>query len=152
AVVVIGSWLTVKEQMALTYGRRLAAAGYTAFIFDFAGFGQSGGDPERTEIPARKIADISAAVAFLRTLAFVDAGPIGCVAIAPRAQYSLRALAEGVPLKSFASVAGWFHDPASVAPFYGGDSGVRLRIGRAREAHEKYLQTGELRMVPAYKE
>lgn len=31
AVVVTGSWLTVKEQMPAVYARRLAGLGYTAF-------------------------------------------------------------------------------------------------------------------------
>ena len=43
AVIVVGSWLTVKEQMATTYARKLAEAGYTALTFDFAGFGESHG-------------------------------------------------------------------------------------------------------------
>ena len=34
-VITMGSWLTVKEQMATTYARRLAELGYTAFVFDF---------------------------------------------------------------------------------------------------------------------
>jgi fermentation-respiration switch protein FrsA (DUF1100 family) len=151
-IIVMGSWLTVKEQMASTYARRLAEAGYTAFIFDFAGFGESRGEPQRTEIPARKLADIAAAVTFLKTLAFVDASRIGFLAICASAQYTLQALAEGVPVKSFASVAGWYHDPKSLAPFYGGDAGVSVRLGRARDALAKYLRTGEVTMVPAYKE
>ncbi len=40
-IVVSGSWLTVKEQMADRYARELAARGYSAFTFDFTGFGQS---------------------------------------------------------------------------------------------------------------
>ena len=36
AILVTGSWLTVKEQMAETYARVLAELGYTAFTFDFA--------------------------------------------------------------------------------------------------------------------
>src|SRR6476619_2602439 len=75
-VIVVGSWLTVKEQMATTYARRLAGAGTAAFVFDFAGFGASQGEPRQAELPARKIADIRAAAEFLRTLAFVDAGRI----------------------------------------------------------------------------
>jgi fermentation-respiration switch protein FrsA (DUF1100 family) len=63
-VVTMGSWLTVKEQMATTYGRRLAESGYAAFVFDFSGFGESRGEPRQAEMPARKIADIAAAVAF----------------------------------------------------------------------------------------
>jgi hypothetical protein len=72
AVIVMGSWLTVKEQMAMTYGWKLAEAGYTAFTFDFAGFGQSHGEPRQAEIPSRKIGDIQAAADFLRAMAFID--------------------------------------------------------------------------------
>jgi uncharacterized protein len=36
----MGSWLTVKEQIATTYARRLAERGYTGFVFDFSGFGE----------------------------------------------------------------------------------------------------------------
>ena len=39
-VLVMGSWLTVKEQMADLYAARLAARGYTAFTFDFSGYDQ----------------------------------------------------------------------------------------------------------------
>jgi len=152
AVITMGSWLTVKEQMATTYARRLAESGYTTFVFDFSGFGESRGDPRQAEIPSRKIRDIDAAVALLRTLAFVDAERIGCLAICASAQYALRALADGVPIAAFVSVAGWYHDPASVAPFYGGDAGVELRLGRAREALDRYTRNGEVVIVPAYKD
>lgn len=150
AVIVIGSWLTVKEQMATTYGRRLAESGYTAFAFDFTGFGESQGEPRQAELPARKIADIGAAAAFLGTLAFVDPRRIGCVAICASAQYALAALAQGVPIRSFASVAGWFHDPPSVAPFYGGEPGVVSRLERARDALAVYARTREVLTAPAY--
>jgi hypothetical protein len=56
AIVVTGSWLTVKEQMPELYATRLAERGYTAFTFDFSGFGESAGEPRQTEIPERKIA------------------------------------------------------------------------------------------------
>lgn len=152
AVIAMGSWLTVKEQMATTYARRLAEAGYTTFVFDFSGFGESRGEPRQAEIPSRKIRDIDAAVALLRTLAFVDADRIGCLAICASAQYALRALADGVPIAAFVSVAGWYHDPASVAPFYGGDAGVELRLNRAREALDRYTRDGDVVLVPAYKD
>jgi uncharacterized protein len=152
AVVVMGSWLTVKEQMASTYARRFAELGYTAFVFDFTGFGESHGDPRHAEIPARKIADIAAAVDFLRTLGFVDPDRIGCVAICASAQYSLHALAHHTPIRSFVSVAGWYHNPQSIEPFYGGAKGVALRLERAHAALEEFVHTGDVRMAPAYKE
>ena len=149
-VIVVGSWLTVKEQMATTYARRLADAGYAAFVFDFTGFGASQGEPRQAEIPSRKIADIRAAAAFLRSLAFVDGDRIGAVAICASAQYTLAALAQGAPIRSWASIAGWFHDPASVAPFYGGDAGVAQRIARAEVALERYTTARETSTAPAY--
>ncbi|MBC7928261.1 MAG: hypothetical protein H7039_21670, partial [Bryobacteraceae bacterium] len=64
-VVVTGSWLTVKEQMPALYAQRLAALGYNAFVFDFAGFGQSGGDLRQAEMPERKVVDIKSAHSFV---------------------------------------------------------------------------------------
>lgn len=149
-VVVTGSWLTVKEQMPLVYARRLAALGHAAFIFDFAGFGESRGEPRQAEIPQRKMDDMAAAWSFVQGFSFVDRDRIGHLAICASAQYALAALARGAPVGAFASVAGWYHDAASVAPFYGAAEGVAMRLGRARAALELYLRTGETRMVPAY--
>jgi uncharacterized protein len=140
----------VKEQMAHVYAQALAARGYTVFTFDFAGFGESGGSPRQAEIPARQIADITSAARYVSTLSFVRPGGIGYLAICASAQYALAAIAAGAPITSFASVAGWYHDTASVAPFYGGMDGVSLRIARARSAFDAYLHTGEVRTVPAY--
>jgi fermentation-respiration switch protein FrsA (DUF1100 family) len=151
-VLVMGSWLTVKEQMATTYARRLAELGYPAFVFDFSGFGESRGEPRQAEMPARKIADIGAALEFLTTVSFVDPARIGCLAICASAQYTLAALARGSRIRSFASVAGWFHAPAAIAPFYGGEQGVALRLERARAAVDHYVRTGEVVLAPAYEE
>jgi hypothetical protein len=151
-VIVAGSWLTVKEQMPRTYGLRLADAGYSVFTFDFAGFGESRGEPRQAEIPSRKIADLRAAAEYLRTVGFVDAERIGCVGICASAQYVVAAAAQGTPFRSIASVAGWFHTPASVVPWYGGEAGVAQRLERGRDATVKYAQTGEIVMAPAYEE
>jgi uncharacterized protein len=150
AVIVTGSWLTVKEQMPHTYAQLLAARGYTVVTFDFAGFGGSGGSPRQAEIPARKIADIASAARYLSTLSFVRPGAVGHLAICASAQYALRAIADGAPIHSLVSVAGWYHDTPSVAPFYGGLDGVNERITRAGDALDEYLRTGGVRMVPAY--
>jgi fermentation-respiration switch protein FrsA (DUF1100 family) len=148
-VLCMGSWLTVKEQMAMHYGRRLAELGYAALAFDFSGFGESHGEPRQAELPARKIQDILAAVEFAGTLSFVDPGRIGCLSICASAQYTLAALARGARIQSFASVAGWYHDPESIAPFYDGEAGVSLRLDRAREAIARYV-SGEVVLAPAY--
>lgn len=150
AVLVSGSWLTVKEQMADRYAAALAERGYTAITFDFTGFGGSGGQPRQLEVPSRKVADITAAARFATTLSFVRPGGVGYLGVCASAQYALAAVAQGAPVRSYASVAGWFHDLASVAPFYGGAEGVARRLRRAQEATDRYLSTGEVLTVPAY--
>lgn len=151
AVLVTGSWLTVKEQMAARYAEALAERGYTAITFDFAGWGQSGGEPRQLELPSSKIADITAAADFVSTLSFVQPGRVGYLAVCASAQYVLAAIARGARIASYVSVAGWFHDTATVAPFYGGMDGVRLRLERAGEALDRYQRTGEVVTVPAYR-
>jgi fermentation-respiration switch protein FrsA (DUF1100 family) len=148
-VVVTGSWLNVKEQMALGYARALAERGFTAFTFDFSGWGASSGALRHWELPTQKARDMAAAVDFVSSLSF--AGPkVGCLAVCASAQYALRAAASSPKIASFVSVAGWFHDAASVAPFYGGEAGVSRRLARASDALAEYRRTGKLRMVPAY--
>jgi fermentation-respiration switch protein FrsA (DUF1100 family) len=152
AVVVTGSWLTVKEQMADRYARALAARGFTVFTYDFSGFGESAGGLRQAELPARKTADIKAVAEHVSTLSFVYPRQVGYLAICASAQYALAAIAAGAPISSFVSVAGWFHDLESVAPFYGGAAGVDQRISTGREALQDYLRTGSVRTVPAYEE
>ncbi|MBV9180217.1 MAG: hypothetical protein JO356_02810, partial [Acidobacteria bacterium] len=150
-VVVTGSWLTVKEQMALLYARRLAALGYTAFVFDFAGFGESQGEPRQAEIPSRKIEDILAAVNFLSTLSFIEPCGVAYVAICASAQYALHAMARGAKIAAFASVAGWFHNTPTIAPSYDGLEGIGRRMGFAADDVEAYLRSQPRRSAPAYR-
>ncbi|PZS32932.1 MAG: lysophospholipase [Pseudonocardiales bacterium] len=149
-VVVMGSWLTVKEQMADTYAAELAEQGITAVTFDFAGFGASGGVLRQAEIPVSKIRNLAAVVDFMRTLSVVDPGRLGVLAVCASAQYALGALDRGLPVDSFASVAGWFHDLATVSPFYGGDAGVAERLRRSTIASRSFAESGDLSLVPAY--
>ena len=150
AVVVMGSWLTVKEQMADLYADKLARRGYLAVTFDFTGFGTSGGVLRQTEVPVRKMRDLATVVDLARTWSDVDANRIGVLGVCASAQYTLGALARGLPVAAFVSVAGWFHDTSSVAPFYGGDNGVRERLRRAGAAAAAYTSRGDLSLVPAY--
>src|SRR5262245_37695235 len=151
AIIVTGSWLTVKEQMAQLYATRLAERGYTTFIFDFAGFGESAGELRQAEIPDRKISDLIAAAEFLSTLSLVQPNALSHLAICASAQYGLAALARGSRVDRFISVAGWYHDTTSVAAFYGGLTGVARRLEAARAAFERYHVTGQVEMAPAYR-
>jgi uncharacterized protein len=151
-VVVSGSWLTVKEQMADRYASELAAQGFTALSFDFTGWGASGGSPRQTEMPRQKVADIVAATRFLDSLSGIRKGGVGYLAVCASAMYAAAALREGAAIRALASVAGWFHDTASVAAYYGGEAGVQARIERAAQAVERVRDGGQPSMVPAYDE
>jgi pimeloyl-ACP methyl ester carboxylesterase len=142
----------VKEQMADLYAARLAALGYTVLTFDFSGWGASGGDARQIEIPHRKIDDIVAATRFLRTFACIQEDLIGYVAICASAMYASAAIELGAPIRSLACIAGWLHDAASVADFYGGAAGVAMRIRRAQEALRRVLDGKSDSLVPAYDE
>jgi uncharacterized protein len=151
-VVVAGSWLTVKEQMPRLYAERLAALGYTALTFDFVGFGDTGGALPQTEIPLQKARDLAAVAAFAATLSFATPGAVGSLCVCASAQYALLAAAQGAPLRSLVSVAGWFHDAESIAPFYGGSDGVSRLLERSRQATAAWLASRAVEMTPAYRE
>jgi fermentation-respiration switch protein FrsA (DUF1100 family) len=149
AIIVGGSWTTVKEQMAGLYARRLAELGFVTLAFDFRNFGESGGEPRFYESPEKKIRDLENVVSFLETAPGVDAGNIGMLSVCASAGYMVRASAADTRVKALASVAAWLHDPESVKAIYGGEEGVRGRINAAREAKRKYAQTGEVEYIPA---
>jgi fermentation-respiration switch protein FrsA (DUF1100 family) len=150
AVIVTGSWLTVKEQMAELYAICLAKRGYTAFTFDFTGFGESQGEPRQAEIPRRKVGDLIAAADFVSSLSIVNPHAVSHLAVCASAQYGLTAIARGSRASRFISVAGWYHDTTTVAPFYGGLTGVGARLDTAQSALERYATSGSLDIVPAY--
>lgn len=149
-LLITGSWLTVKEQMPDRYAAELAARGYTVLTFDFAGFGESGGEPRQTEMPIRKVTDISAAAHFLGTLSCIRPAKVGHVGICASAQYAAAAIDAGAPIDALVSIAGWFHDTATVAALYGGPTGVNTRIARATAALENAGAGMKAAMVPAY--
>lgn len=151
-VVTSGSWLTVKEQMAHRYAMEIAARGYTVLTFDFAGWGRSSGVLRQTEVPLRKAADIVGATRFLRALSCVRGDAVHYLAICASAMYAAAAVELGAPIASIANVAGWFHDSASAAEYYGGTEGMSARLERAQRALDRYVSTGKLAFVPAYEE
>jgi dienelactone hydrolase len=149
AVVVTGSWCTVKEQMAGRYARGLAERGYVALAFDFRGYGESGGQPRDLESPDGKIRDIQDAVTYLRTAAGIDPGRIGALGICAGAGYTAGSAASDDRVRSLALAAPWLHDRALVETLYGGNEGVRERIAAGEEALLRYERTGEVDYVPA---
>jgi alpha-beta hydrolase superfamily lysophospholipase len=154
-VVVLGSWTTVKEQMATTYARRLAEGGFVALTFDFRGFGQSEGEPRDVESGHAKARDILDAAAYLATRPEVDPANVGALGVCAGALYTVLALQGagtfGAPklIKSVAMAAPWMHDADIVETLYGGKAAVDERLARAAAARQRFVRTGEVEYVPA---
>jgi len=153
AVIVTGSWTSVKEQMPDVYASRLAERGLVALTFDFAGFGQSAGEPRQLEAPTRKISDIRAALAFLRAQPGVDAGEVAGLGICASAGYMAHAAAADAGFARLVLVAPWLHDEEMARGIYdarpGGADGL---IAAGREARKEYEATGDVSYVLAASE
>lgn len=150
AVIVTGSWTTVKEQMAGTYAELLAQqGGYVTLAFDFRGFGESGGAVRNFEDPLLKIQDIRNAATYLESLDFVDTERLAGLGICASAGYMVDAVSQDARFKSLVLVAPWLHNQALVELVYGGVEGVAQRIVDAQAAIEKFNASGEVEYVPA---
>ena len=152
AIIVSGSWTTVKEQMAGTYAQKLSEKGFIALAFDFRNFGESEGEPRFFESPKLKTEDIKNAVTYLQTLNEVDNSKIGAFGVCAGAMYTLMASAEDDRIKSVVTTASWLHDSEAVKLFYGGEEGVQSKIKTAQNAKKKYAETGVVEYIPTISE
>jgi fermentation-respiration switch protein FrsA (DUF1100 family) len=148
-VLIVGAWLTVKEQMPDLYARQLAEKGFATFTFDFRGFGESGGQPRQYESPSRKIKDIENALTYIESLPMIDKNRISGLGICFGAGYIISAASEDARLKSIATVVGWLHNREFTPLAFGGKEGVGRKVEASRNARGHYEQTGKLLTVPA---
>jgi fermentation-respiration switch protein FrsA (DUF1100 family) len=149
AVLVDGSWTTVKEQMQGLYAEKLAKEGFIAFAFDHRYFGESEGQPRFWENPASKIADIKNAITYLQTAEGVDENNIFLTAVCASSGYMAHVAAEDERIKGLATIAAWLHDAESVKSVYGGEEGVQSKIRQAQQAKKKFAETGVADYIPA---
>ena len=150
AVIVDGSWTTVKEQMQSNYARRLAEAGYIALAFDHRYYGESGGQPREYEDHERKVEDIRAALDYLEPLPFVDADRLAGLGVCASGAYMLDAAGRDDRFKSLGTVAAWLMTPETAKQFYGGDEGTSERIAKATAARRQFEQDGKAVYTDAY--
>ena len=149
AVIVTGSWTTVKEQMPNLYAAKLAAQGVVALTFDFRNYGESEGEPRNYEVPQMKAQDIINAVSYLKTLPFVEKDEIGGLAICASSGYMIEAVAKGAEIKALTLVAPWLHNQNIVKEIYGGAEGVSHKIELSKKAKKQFAETGKVQYVPA---
>ncbi|MEM9545537.1 MAG: alpha/beta fold hydrolase [Bacteroidota bacterium] len=148
AIIVSGSWTTVKEQMAGLYAQKLAETGYITLAFDFRNFGESEGEPRFYESPSLKKDDIKNALTYLESLPEVDGNKIGAFGVCAGAMYTLMAASEDERIQSVVTAASWLHDAEAVKMFYGGEEGVNTKIAAAQQAKSNYAQNGVVEYIP----
>ena len=148
AVIIAGSWTTVKEQMAAIYARKFSEKGYFALAFDFRNYGGSQGEPRYMEQPHKKVEDIKSAISYLRMLRQVDPEGISVFGVCAGAMYALMAAATDSRIKSVATAASWLLDDEATRLIYGGEEGVAQKRKLAQDAIKLYYDTGKMIYIP----
>lgn len=149
AVVVSGSWTSVKEQMAGLYAQRLAAHGFAALAFDFTGYGESGGEPRDVESPSLKNQDLEHAVSFLAGAAGIDPDRIGSVGICAGGAFAAVHASGDPRVRSLAMVAAGLQDAEFARMALGGEESFQQHLVIGQKARAHYEETGEVQYVPA---
>lgn len=144
ALVVGGSWTTVKEQMAGLYAEKMAENGFVALAFDHTYYGESEGDKRFYEDPVAKQKDFANAMDYLKSLNVVAKGRTGGMGVCASGGYMAQTVAEDGDFKSFAAVVPWFNTDEIVNAFYGGEEGINERIAKSRAAKARYEASGEM--------
>ncbi|MGW9197590.1 alpha/beta hydrolase [Micromonospora chersina] len=149
AVVVAGSWTSVKEQMPGLYAERLAEHGFVTLAFDFTGYGESGGEPRDVESPSRKVLDLHHAVTFLSAIDGVDSARVASLGICAGAAFTAVHAAGDKRIRAAAMVAPGLQDGELARLALGGDESFEQHLARGRKARARYEATGEIEYVTA---
>ncbi|MCG8373466.1 MAG: nuclear transport factor 2 family protein [Balneolales bacterium] len=153
AIVVTGSWTSVKEQMPDNYASLLAEKGFIALTFDFTGFGESEGQPRQVEDYTLKIEDIKSALSFLTSHKNVIAAQITGLGVCASAGYMAHAAAQDERIKELVLVAPWLHNPEMARAIYDmRPGGSEALLAAAQAAKQKYAETGTMDYVLAASE
>lgn len=149
AVIITGAWFTIKEQMSTTYAREFVRRGHAALVFDFRGFGESGGAPRNYESPTKKAEDIRAAANWLARHSSIDPKRLSGMAMCASSGYMANAINAGAPIRALSLSALWIQDAATVEAVYGGKESVANLIKIGEDAAARFAKDGTVLDVPA---
>ena len=93
-VILAHGFAGVREQGLEQYAERFAAAGISAFVFDYRYFGASDGEPRQLVSNRRQVEDWRAAIEFVRTLDTVDSERIALWGTSTSAGHVVKLAAE----------------------------------------------------------
>ncbi|HKR70537.1 MAG TPA: alpha/beta hydrolase [Streptosporangiaceae bacterium] len=147
-LVFTGPFTGVRDQVTGLYAERLTASGYVTLAFDHRNFGESAGDPRRHESPEGKLADLRAAVSYLRGRAEVDPERIGAVGICLGGGYALRFAAFDPRVKVFAGIGGAYNTPYAMRSGMGPDP-YRQTLASFTAVAEEHDQGRDIQYIPA---
>ncbi|GAA0428529.1 hypothetical protein Acor_71270 [Acrocarpospora corrugata] len=147
ALVFTGPFTGVKEQVTGLYAERLTERGYVTLAFDHRNFGESGGEPRRHEDPQGKLADLRAAVSYLRTRPEADPERVGAVGICLGGGYALRFAAFDPRVKAFVGIAGAYNSPYAMREGMG--AGYQGALAAFGDVLEREDQGGPVEYQPA---
>ncbi|MEV8563977.1 alpha/beta hydrolase [Streptomyces sp. NPDC051322] len=149
AVIVQGSFTSVKEMMSNAYAEKFAEQGFVALAFDYAHYGESTGEPRQFESTDEKLSDLQAAVTYLGEQPYVQA--VGMVGVCTSASNGAYLAAQDPRLKGFATIAAFLSDENTYKLVYGED-GVTRRLADAAAARRRFEETGEATTITVYSE
>ncbi len=147
-VVICQGFGSTKEINIPAIAEALAAAGYAAMIFDYRGFGKSGGTPWRL-IPEEQIGDIRACISFMEGEDGVDPLRLGTIGVSFGGSTAIQAAALDTRIKAtvaavaFGDGARWLRD---MRPFWQfrqlRDQVAKDRTQRARTGEPEIVEHG----------
>jgi fermentation-respiration switch protein FrsA (DUF1100 family) len=147
-LVFTGPFTGVRDQVIGLYAERLAGAGFVTLAFDHRNFGDSGGQLRRHEDPQGKLADLRAAVSFLRARPEADPERIGAVGICLGGGYALKFAAFDPRVKAFAGIAGAYNSPYAMRTGIGAE-GYRQILTSLTSTAEEHDRGGPVQYLPA---
>jgi pimeloyl-ACP methyl ester carboxylesterase len=142
--VLIGPVSFVKEQSPIQYATRLAKAGDAALIFDPTGFGASEGTPRLLDDPARKVADLKAAIDLVGRRRETQDAEVSVVGICMGCNWAAQVAAEDPRVERVALVVGAYSIRSRRIATAGGPEAFERQAAAYRAVLEAYERDGTL--------